>query len=119
MQELMTLLTAHPALVALPAEPSSARCLACVHLERGCISPAPTLPRAHIIPSLCVLPVEKKAVQFLLFPKKQQLCFQRDGGSAHVSSKRLCCPLMVVSCACGSTEVSPHFLAASRHLEIN
>lgn len=46
MQELMSLLPAHPALalVALPAVPSSTQSSAWVHLGPGCISPAPTCP---------------------------------------------------------------------------
>lgn len=77
MQELMSLLPAHPALalVALPAVPSSTQRSAWVHLGPGCISPAPTLPRAHIIPWFSFLLVANN--QFLLSPKKQQLCFQR------------------------------------------
>lgn len=118
MQELMTLLTALT-LVALPAVASSTQCSACVHLfpaylGRGCISPAPTLPRGSHYSLALLLACSKQPAYFLLFPKKQQLCFQRDPGVAHVNTKKLCCPLMVASCSCGPREVSPHFLAVFR-----
>lgn len=97
MQELMTLLTAHPALVlgALPAVASSTQYSACVHLL-----PAHLGARLHFSSShpaqgshyslVLFLASSNQPVQFLLLPKTQQLCFQRDGGFAHVSSKRLC-----------------------------
>lgn len=70
-------------------------------------------PGAHAI-SLPFHACSERPELFLLFPKKQQLCFRRDIvlDLARVGPNRLCCPLVAASCSCGPTGASPRFLAA-------